>query len=89
TNALLKKNAETLHQATVETAKEAERGVVDIETLQHTNQELIATLDEVLTIQKEGHEKRVAAEQELARIEAQLADKLLEVNYQMDVKNRK
>ena len=89
TNALLKKNAETLHQATVETAKEAERGVVDIETLQHTNQELIATLDEVLTIQKEGHEKRVAAEQELARIEAQLADKLLEVNYQMDVKNKK
>ena len=89
TNALLKKNAETLHQATVETAKEAERGVVDIETLQHTNQELIATLDEVLTIQKEGHEKHVAAEQELARIEAQLADKLLEVNYQMDVKNRK
>ena len=89
TNALLKKNAETLHQATVETAKEAERGVVDIETLQHTNQELIATLDEVLTIQKEGHEKRVAAEQELARIEAQLADKLPEGNYQMDVKNRK
>ena len=89
TNALLKKNAETLHQATVETAKEAERGVVDIETLQHTNQELIATLEEVLKIQKEGHEKRVAAEQELARIEAQLADKLLEVNYQMDVKNRK
>ncbi|MBQ9154529.1 MAG: toxic anion resistance protein [Solobacterium sp.] len=88
TNALLKKNAETLHQATVETAKEAERGIVDLETLQHTNEELIATLDEVLNIQKEGHEKRLAAEQELARIENQLNDKLLEVNYQRDVTRR-
>ena len=85
---LLKKNAETLHQATVETAKEAERGIVDLETLQHTNEELIATLDEVLNIQKEGHEKRLAAEQELARIENQLNDKLLEVNYQSDVTRR-
>ncbi len=80
TNQLLKKNAETLHQATVETAKEAERGIVDLETLQHTNQELIATLDEVLAIQKEGHEKRAAAEQELTRIEGELHKKLLEVN---------
>ncbi len=80
TNTLLKKNAETLHQATVETAKEAERGIVDLETLQHTNQELITTLDEVLAIQKEGHEKRAAAEEELNRIEGELHKKLLEIN---------
>ena len=80
TNELLKKNAETLHQATVETAKESERGIVDIETLQHTNQELIATLDEVLQIQKEGHAKRAEAEKELARIESELHNKLLEIN---------
>ncbi len=88
TNTLLKKNAETLHQATVETAKEAERGIVDIETLQHTNEELIATLDEVLNIQREGHEKRVAAERELARIENQLHDKLLEINTDRDITKR-
>lgn len=88
TNTLLKKNAETLHQATVETAKEAERGIVDIETLQHTNEELIATLDEVLNIQREGHEKRIAAERELARIENQLHDKLLEINTDRDVTRR-
>lgn len=80
TNELLKKNAETLHQATVDTAKESERGIVDIETLQHTNKELISTLDEILTIQKEGREKRQAAEQELNRIENELSDKLLEIN---------
>lgn len=80
TNELLKKNAETLHQATVETAKESERGIVDIETLQHTNEELIATLDEVLQIQKEGHQKRSEAEAELSRIENELHKKLLEVN---------
>ncbi|MEE1411959.1 MAG: toxic anion resistance protein [Bulleidia sp.] len=80
TNELLKKNAETLHQATVETAKESERGIVDLETLQHTNQELIATLDEVLQIQKEGHAKRAEAEKELARIESELHNKLLEIN---------
>ena len=80
TNDLLKKNAETLHQATVETAKESERGIVDLETLQHTNEELIASLDEVLQIQKEGHEKRTEAEQELNRIEDELHKKLLEVN---------
>lgn len=80
TNELLKKNAETLHQATVETAKESERGIVNLETLQHTNQELIATLDEVLQIQKEGHAKRAEAEKELARIESELHNKLLEIN---------
>ncbi len=85
TNDLLKKNAETLHQATVETAKEAERGIVDIETLQHTNEELIKTLDEVLDIQREGHAKRQAAEAELARIENQLNEKLLEINTANDV----
>jgi len=85
TNDLLKKNAETLHQATVDTAKESERGIVDIETLQHTNQELISTLDEVIAIQKEGHEKRQAAEAELQRIEGQLSSKLLEIQNEQDV----
>ncbi len=89
TNDLLKKNAETLHQATVETAREAERGIVDIETLQHTNEELIATLDEVIAIQKEGHEKRQAAEAELSRIEDQLNKKLLEVNQEADITRRR
>ena len=89
TNDLLKKNAETLHQATVETARESERGIVDIETLQHTNEQLIATLDEVLAIQKEGHEKREAAELELRRIENQLTDKLLEINNERDVTRKK
>ena len=88
TNDLLKKNAETLHQATVETAREAERGIVDIETLQHTNQELINTLDEVIAIQKDGHEKRMAAEAELTRIENQLNQKLLQVNMEADVTRR-
>lgn len=85
TNELLKKNAETLHQATVETAKESERGIVDIETLQHTNEQLISTLDEVLNIQKEGHDKREAAQLELRRIENQLTNKLLEINSERDV----
>ena len=88
TNDLLKKNAETLHQATVETAKESERGIVDIETLQHTNEELIATLDEVIAIQREGHEKRQAAEAELVRIEDQLNQKLLQINQEADVTRR-
>ncbi len=88
TNDLLKKNAETLHQATVETARESERGIVDIETLQHTNEELIATLDEVIAIQKEGHEKRQAAEAELVRIEGQLNQKLLQINQEADVTRR-
>ena len=88
TNDLLKKNAETLHMATVETAKESERGIIDIETLQHTNQELIATLDEVLAIQKEGHERREAAEQELRRIENELSTKLLQIDAKRDVTKR-
>ena len=79
TNELLKKNAETLHIATVEAAKESERGIVDIETLTETNQKLISTMDEVLRIQKEGHEKRIAAEAELSKIEQELKQKLVEV----------
>ena len=78
TNQLLAKNADMLKEATIETAKESERGVVDIETLQHTNQQLISTLDEVLQIQTEGRQKRAAAEQELRKIEGQLKQKLLE-----------
>ena len=81
TNELLKKNAEALHQASVETAKESERGVVDIETLKKTNQDLINTLDDVLKIQKEGKEKRKAAEAEMARMEADLKKKLLEIQH--------
>ena len=80
TNALLRKNAEKLKQATVESAKEAERGVVDIETLRHTNEMLISTMDEVLAIQQEGKQKRAAAEKDLAQIEAQLRQKLLQAS---------
>ncbi|MCI8400968.1 MAG: toxic anion resistance protein [Lachnospiraceae bacterium] len=80
TNELLKKNADVLKTATIETAKESERGVVDIETLQHTNQSLISTLDEVMRIQDEGREKRREAEAELGRIEGELRDKLLQVS---------
>ncbi len=79
TNDLLKKNADMLHTAVVETAKEAERGIIDIETLTTTNQTLITTMDEMLTIQQEGREKRRAAEAELANIESQLKAKLLEI----------
>ncbi|MBQ7699591.1 MAG: toxic anion resistance protein [Clostridia bacterium] len=79
TNELLKKNAEKLHQSTVGIAKEAERGIIDIETLTHTNQELISTLDEVQKIREEGHDKRIAAEAELARIETEVKNKLLEI----------
>ena len=78
TNELLKKNADKLKMATIETAKESERAIVDIETLQHTNQQLITTLDEVLQIQTEGRQKRAAAEAELRKIEGQLKQKLLE-----------
>ena len=80
TNELLKKNADMLKMGTVETAREAERSIVDIETLQHTNQQLIATLDEVLNIQREGAAKRKAAEAELGRIEGELKQKLLELH---------
>lgn len=79
TNELLRKNAETLHMATVETARESERGIVDIETLQKTNADLIQTLDDVMRIQKEGREKRQAAEQEMRRMEEELKRKLLEI----------
>ena len=79
TNELLKKNADMLKMGTIATAREAERSVVDIETLQHTNEQLISTLDEVLNIQKEGAAKRKAAEAELGRIEGELKQKLLEL----------
>ena len=78
TNDLLRKNAERMHMATVESAKEAERGIVDIETLKQTNQQLISTMDEVLAIQQQGREKRKAAEAELATIEDELRKKMLE-----------
>ena len=79
TNELLKKNADMLKMGTIQTAKEAERSVVDIETLQDTNQQLISTLDEVLNIQREGAQKRKEAEVELGRIEGELRAKLLEL----------
>ncbi|MBQ6895940.1 MAG: toxic anion resistance protein [Oscillospiraceae bacterium] len=79
TNELLKKNADMLKQGTVEIAQESERGIVDIETVAYTNQQLISTLDEVLRIQDEGREKRRAAEAELIRIETELKNKLLEI----------
>ena len=79
TNELLKKNAAALKQGTVEAARESERGIVDIETLQQTNRSLIETLDEVVKIQAEGKQKRAAAEAELGRIEGELKAKLLEI----------
>ena len=78
TNELLKKNADTLKMGTIATAKEAERSVVDIETLQHTNEQLISTLDEVLQIQTDGAKKRQEAEAELRRLEGELKQKLLQ-----------
>ena len=79
TNELLKKNAATLKQGTIEIAKESERGIVDIETLQQTNKSLIETLDELNKIQSEGRAKRAAAEQELTRIEDELKTKMMEI----------
>lgn len=79
TNELLRKNAETLHMATVETAKESERGIVDLETLQKTNADLIQTLDDVMRIQMEGRQKRQTAEMEMHRMEEELKRKLLEI----------
>ena len=79
TNELLRKNAEMLKMGTVATAREAERSIIDIETLQHTNQQLISTLDEVIQIQKEGAQKRRQAEVELGRIEGELKQKLMEL----------
>ena len=79
TNELLQKNAEALKTGTINTAREAERSIVDIETLRHTNEQLIGTLDEVMQIQREGAQKRQAAETELRRIEEELKNKLLEL----------
>ncbi len=79
TNELLRKNAATLKMATIDTAKESERGIVDIETLVSTNQSLISTLEEVTKIQEEGRQKRAEAEKELSRIEGELKQKLLEI----------
>ena len=79
TNELLKKNAEALHQGSVSIAKEAERGIVEIETLKKTNQELIASLEEVRQIQEDGRAKRAQAEEELGRIEGELKQKLLDL----------
>ncbi|MBP3479275.1 MAG: toxic anion resistance protein, partial [Oscillospiraceae bacterium] len=80
TNELLKRNAEKLHMASVETAKEAERGIVDIETLKKTNADLIQTLDDVMKIQADGRAKRLAAETEIAKIENDLKCKLLQLS---------
>ena len=77
TNEMLRKNAEALHQSTVETAKASERGIVDIETLQHTNQQLIGALDEIIQIQSDGKIARANAEKELQKIEQELKDKML------------
>ena len=77
TNEMLKKNADALHQSTVDTAKASERGIVDIETLQHTNEQLITALDEIKQIQEDGRVARAEAEKELARIEQELKDKML------------
>ena len=79
TNELLKRNAETLKQGTVDIARESERSIVDIETVRYTNEQLIATLDEVLQIHAEGRQKRLEAENEMVRIETELKQKLLEI----------
>lgn len=80
TNELLKKNADALKMATIETAKESERGIVDLETIKHTNEQLISTMDEVLRIQAEGKERRRTAEKELAQIEQELKAKMLQAS---------
>ena len=80
TNELLKKNADALKVATIEAVKESERGIIDIETIKHTNEQLISTMDEVLRIQSEGKEKRHNAEMELSQIEHELKMKLLEAS---------
>ena len=80
TNELLRKNAETLKMGTIETAREAERGIIDIETLVETNQSLIDTINEVMTIQSEGRTKRIEAEKTLYQMETDLKKKLLETN---------
>jgi uncharacterized protein YaaN involved in tellurite resistance len=80
TNELLRKNADKLKMATIESAKESERGIVDVETLKHTNEQLISTIDEVIKIQAEGKQKRAEAEKELVNIENQLKEKMLEAS---------
>lgn len=80
TNALLKKNADALKTSTIEVAKESERGIVDMETIKHTNAQLVSTLEEVIRIQDDGREKRRASEAELVKIEAELKAKLLDIN---------
>ena len=80
TNELLRRNADKLKLAVTETARESERGIVEIETLRHTNESLISTLDEVMQIQREGRQKRAAAEQEMVRLEQELKSKLLQVH---------
>ena len=79
TNELLAKNAETLKEGAIAIAEESEKSIVDIETVKYTNEQLIATLDEVLRIQDEGRQKRRAAEAEIGRIEAELKSKLLDI----------
>ena len=79
TNQLLQQNAQQLHTATVEAAKANQRGIVDIETLKATNQELINSLTDVMKVQEEGREKRAAAEQDLRRMEQELKEKLMEI----------
>lgn len=81
TNELLKKNADALHSATVETAKESNRSIVGIETLKHTNEQLIQTFDDVLQMQEQGRIKRQEAEQELRQIENELKQKILEIKH--------
>ena len=77
---MLKKNSELLKQGTIEIAKESERAIVDVETLQKTNKDIIDTLDEVLKIQAEGRTKRIEAEKQLVSLESELKSKLLEIN---------
>ena len=80
TNEMLQKNSETLKQGSIDIARESERAIVDVETLQKTNQNLIETLDSVIAIHKEGHEKRMEAEKTLQEIEKELKAKMLEIN---------
>ena len=89
TNELLRKNADVLKTATIETAKESERGIVDIETLKHTNETLISTFDEVMRIQSEGREKRQAAEVEMRRIEGGTAGEAAADQYKITIQARR
>jgi len=79
TNELLRKNADALRAGTTQIAKESEKSIVDLETVRYSNEQLISTLDEVLSIQKDGRQKRLEAENELFRIEAQLKEKLIDI----------